>query len=899
MGIISYAQNFEDVLLWRALGHIEQGCYIDIGAHDPIVDSVSKAFYEHGWRGIHLEPLPVYCNALRQDRPDETVLQAAVAAETGVLRFYEIPDTGISTGDETIAQSHRERGFHINEITVPCVTLAQVFQLVQGDVVHWMKIDVEGLEEQVLRGWGESSLRPWVVVVESTLPLTQDEVFSAWEGLLTEKGYRCVHFDGLNRYYLAEEQRALESAFRSGPNVFDGFQFNGTATNTFTWHVSQSLRNELGPQIEVLKQQVLQHQAGEHDSATRLAEALQRSDSLKLALLAEQTANLQNQNAAKALALQSGQQSRQESEGRLRSAMQREQEFTVQLLAGKEQLQQLEQAHATREKHLQDQLAQAEQQAREESEAQVRSAMQREQELTAQLLASKEQFQQFSHEHAMRESDLRQQLVLAAQQFRLESEAHLKNAVEREQAAAAQQLALQEQAALALAQQALELQFQHDERRLASEIQEKVLRQEVTNLANEVQALRHANELQTQQHGYAMDARLGEHQRLLEAHAALESHYKAEIAAEQQTSLHISKALAETQRVLDEMYASWIWWITTPLRRFTEWISLRVTNKYQKRPFEFKENKYLEPFPIRHIVSADEVDQKNIINKIVNNTDSAQKKNIFFGRDNFEGKAMDMNKLFLLPRGDFIRFAYRMFLNREVDKFGLAHYINRLRHGCGRSSVVYDLVNSPEGKLAFVPAELRELSDELFVDAVFQRLLHRSADAGGKAHYIRLLKKGSDRAQVISDIERSPEAYLVNPERFKFNSDLDGILKEEKKSRGCMAIFRINGHLREQLAQIDDRLELMIEQANNLHEKLDVNTDVLRELLTNLPNVSESKYSVAAKQYPCAVNASSTIFDLGGTLNSGAPKYFIDSLSAAISISKEAEVFNRKVAGCH
>ena len=70
MGIISYAQNFEDVMLWRALGHIKGGVYIDVGAYDPLVDSVSKAFYEHGWRGIHLEPLPVYCNALRLDRPD-------------------------------------------------------------------------------------------------------------------------------------------------------------------------------------------------------------------------------------------------------------------------------------------------------------------------------------------------------------------------------------------------------------------------------------------------------------------------------------------------------------------------------------------------------------------------------------------------------------------------------------------------------------------------------------------------------------------------------------------------------------------------------------------------------------------------------------------------------------
>ena len=50
--MISYAQNFEDVMLWRALKHVERGFYIDIGAQDPVVDSVSLAFYEQGWRGV-------------------------------------------------------------------------------------------------------------------------------------------------------------------------------------------------------------------------------------------------------------------------------------------------------------------------------------------------------------------------------------------------------------------------------------------------------------------------------------------------------------------------------------------------------------------------------------------------------------------------------------------------------------------------------------------------------------------------------------------------------------------------------------------------------------------------------------------------------------------------------
>jgi hypothetical protein len=62
--MIFYSRNFEDVLLWRALGNIKNGKYIDIGAHNPIIDSASRVFYEQGWRGIHIEPLPYYAEML-------------------------------------------------------------------------------------------------------------------------------------------------------------------------------------------------------------------------------------------------------------------------------------------------------------------------------------------------------------------------------------------------------------------------------------------------------------------------------------------------------------------------------------------------------------------------------------------------------------------------------------------------------------------------------------------------------------------------------------------------------------------------------------------------------------------------------------------------------------------
>ena len=44
MTFISYAQNYEDVMLWRALKPINKSFFVDVGSNDPIIGSVTQAF---------------------------------------------------------------------------------------------------------------------------------------------------------------------------------------------------------------------------------------------------------------------------------------------------------------------------------------------------------------------------------------------------------------------------------------------------------------------------------------------------------------------------------------------------------------------------------------------------------------------------------------------------------------------------------------------------------------------------------------------------------------------------------------------------------------------------------------------------------------------------------------
>ena len=55
---ISYAPDFEDFILFFLFHDVHKGFYIDVGANDPNYFSVTKAFYQRGWNGINIEPLP-------------------------------------------------------------------------------------------------------------------------------------------------------------------------------------------------------------------------------------------------------------------------------------------------------------------------------------------------------------------------------------------------------------------------------------------------------------------------------------------------------------------------------------------------------------------------------------------------------------------------------------------------------------------------------------------------------------------------------------------------------------------------------------------------------------------------------------------------------------------------
>ena len=225
--MFSFAQNAEDVVLRRAFRDLEQGFYIDIGAGHPLEDSVTHYFYERGWNGINVEPDASLHAELTAARPRDINLCVAVGTSQGEVTYYPTGTRGHGTVDAKLAA---ERAPGPDPRSVPNIALSEIFEEhAANQPVHFLKIDVEGAEQDVLASGNFDRHRPYVVVVEAT-DADGRPTQAEWEPLLLQAGYQFALFDGLNRFYCCNEQaESLLSRLSIPANIFDNYRLSREA----------------------------------------------------------------------------------------------------------------------------------------------------------------------------------------------------------------------------------------------------------------------------------------------------------------------------------------------------------------------------------------------------------------------------------------------------------------------------------------------------------------------------------------------------------------------------------------------------------------------------------------------------------------------------------------------
>ena len=217
---VSYAQHGEDIVLTRALPS-DEGFYVDVGAFDPTVDSVTRLFYERGWRGVNIEPSREAIERFKRERPEDVNLAVAAGAEDGEIEFHVTDVPGWSTTDPAAAEALQRDGHVVKQVTVPLRRLSGILDELAPQVVDFLKIDVEGAEVQVVTGLDLERHRPRVIVMEGTAPGTTEGYVGPALEMLERAGYRRAGFDGLNHYLTCEPE--LVSRLVSPANPTDGY----------------------------------------------------------------------------------------------------------------------------------------------------------------------------------------------------------------------------------------------------------------------------------------------------------------------------------------------------------------------------------------------------------------------------------------------------------------------------------------------------------------------------------------------------------------------------------------------------------------------------------------------------------------------------------------------------
>jgi FkbM family methyltransferase len=175
---------------------VKAGFYIDIGANDPIIDSVTNFFYIRGWNGINIEPLKDKYALLKNKRPRDINLNVVAGQENGNATLYI--NKGLTTTIKNYTRPRRPK------VIVNVETMTDICKkyVPKGTIIEFCKIDVEGAERKVLLGYDFINYRPKIFCIESTLPGTRIPSYQLFEDILIQNNYSFIYQYDVNRFYV-------------------------------------------------------------------------------------------------------------------------------------------------------------------------------------------------------------------------------------------------------------------------------------------------------------------------------------------------------------------------------------------------------------------------------------------------------------------------------------------------------------------------------------------------------------------------------------------------------------------------------------------------------------------------------------------------------------------------
>ena len=205
---ISYSPDLEDFILFYLFYDTPRGFYIDVGAHDPNLYSVTKAFYQRKWKGINIDPLPNKYLLFQKFRTRDINLQLGAGNKEGNTTLK------LKNDQSSIIFDKNENNSQYINISIKTLSNICKMYVPKNIKIDFCKIDVERAEKLVLLGYDFQNYRPKIFCIESLFNnQTNTSEYEDWENILLNNDYKLGFKYRRNKFYYDKRIIGLKDKF--------------------------------------------------------------------------------------------------------------------------------------------------------------------------------------------------------------------------------------------------------------------------------------------------------------------------------------------------------------------------------------------------------------------------------------------------------------------------------------------------------------------------------------------------------------------------------------------------------------------------------------------------------------------------------------------------------------
>jgi FkbM family methyltransferase len=197
----SYSQVDEDTFLVKYFSK-KKGFYIDIGCHHPFRDNNTFLLYKLGWSGLNIDLNRISIDLFNIMRPRDTNICSAISNKNGIIKYF-VPDKNPISSEITISKEfskdlNKRHGNNYKSFKTKSVTWKNIESKYKSKLkfVDLLKIDIEGLDYQILKSISLESLKPHLIMIEA--PHFEKLNRQIIINYLTKKKYKIIYDNTLN-----------------------------------------------------------------------------------------------------------------------------------------------------------------------------------------------------------------------------------------------------------------------------------------------------------------------------------------------------------------------------------------------------------------------------------------------------------------------------------------------------------------------------------------------------------------------------------------------------------------------------------------------------------------------------------------------------------------------------